>query len=202
MLSRKRARVAPYLRNHPDFPLRRFVRCAECDKPLTGSWSTGRNSRYGYYRCPSCGSVSVQKGLLEEQFGKTLRALSASSGVMSLFREVVRDLWKEVEINVTPTSKKMGKTAADASIAERRCRPVLCGAVLLVVPERHNKHHAALGSAAGLPGASPALRLSPNCPFSVPERAENLVNLVLIPSLLFCMGYVQVVDSIGVADTA
>lgn len=24
-------------RNHPDFPLRRFVRCAACSNPLTGS---------------------------------------------------------------------------------------------------------------------------------------------------------------------
>ena len=33
----------PRQRNHPDFPLRGFVRCDSCGRPLTGSWSKGRN---------------------------------------------------------------------------------------------------------------------------------------------------------------
>ena len=35
--------TGPRQRNHPDFPLRGFVRCDTCGKPLTGSWSKGRN---------------------------------------------------------------------------------------------------------------------------------------------------------------
>jgi DNA invertase Pin-like site-specific DNA recombinase len=38
--------AAPRQRNHPDFPLRGFVRCESCGRPLTGSWSKGRNCRY------------------------------------------------------------------------------------------------------------------------------------------------------------
>ena len=42
-----RVQVAgPRERNHPDFPLRGFVGCEACGRPLTGSWSKGRN---GYY---------------------------------------------------------------------------------------------------------------------------------------------------------
>ena len=33
-------------RDHPDFPLRRVIRCGACDAPLTGSWSTGRSKQY------------------------------------------------------------------------------------------------------------------------------------------------------------
>jgi hypothetical protein len=31
--------AGPRQRNHPDFPLRGFVRCDMCGRPLTGSWS-------------------------------------------------------------------------------------------------------------------------------------------------------------------
>jgi hypothetical protein len=35
-----------------DFPLRRFVRCARCGKPVTGGWARGRwGNRYAYYYC-------------------------------------------------------------------------------------------------------------------------------------------------------
>ena len=40
--------LTPHLRNHPDFPLRRFVACVACGTPLTGSRSTGRSRRYPY----------------------------------------------------------------------------------------------------------------------------------------------------------
>jgi site-specific DNA recombinase len=35
--------AGPRQRSHPDFPLRGFVRCEICGRPLTGSWSKGRN---------------------------------------------------------------------------------------------------------------------------------------------------------------
>jgi site-specific DNA recombinase len=43
--------AGPRPRNHPDFPLRGFVRCETCGRPLTGSWSKGRNGHYAYYHC-------------------------------------------------------------------------------------------------------------------------------------------------------
>ena len=42
----KRQPIAGYQRNHPDFPLRRFVRCGHCSRPLTGAWSKGKRARY------------------------------------------------------------------------------------------------------------------------------------------------------------
>src|SRR5262245_33658201 len=32
-------------RTHPDFPLRHFVKCGECQRPLTASYSTGRSDK-------------------------------------------------------------------------------------------------------------------------------------------------------------
>lgn len=56
---------------HPDFPLRHFVKCGACGKPLTASWSKGRNGRFVYYRCQSrsCPTpVNIRKHVIEEEF--------------------------------------------------------------------------------------------------------------------------------------
>ena len=44
LLDGTRPTVAPRQRNKPDFPLRKFVRCGRCERPLTGSWSRGRST--------------------------------------------------------------------------------------------------------------------------------------------------------------
>lgn len=84
------------LRDHPDFPLRRAVHCGRCSKPLTASWSTGRNSRYAYYRCPrkGCGGSNVRKQDLEALFLQELDALSVRGEVFSLLGAVVEDAWQ------------------------------------------------------------------------------------------------------------
>ncbi len=85
-------RGVEHARNHPDFPLRRVVRCDRCMTPLTGSWSKGRSNRYAYYRCPrrGCG-VSVRKDRLEAQFLAQLDCLTARTEVFDLLSAVVRD---------------------------------------------------------------------------------------------------------------
>ncbi len=63
---RAQVSVPPRERNHPDFPLRGFVRCETCARPLTGSWSKGRNNHYAYYHCQrQCRAVNVSKAKLE-----------------------------------------------------------------------------------------------------------------------------------------
>ncbi len=52
----------PHVMQNEDFPLRGFVRCARCDKPLTAGWSKGRSKLYGFYRCwtKGCGLVKTR----------------------------------------------------------------------------------------------------------------------------------------------
>ena len=85
----------PRARNHPDFPLRRFVRCAGCDRPLTGSWSRGRGARYAYYHCARCGTVRVSKPDLEAGFCELLAQLQPRPEYLRLFNAIVVDAWKE-----------------------------------------------------------------------------------------------------------
>jgi hypothetical protein len=79
---------------HPDFPLRRFVRCGHCQKPLTGSWTRGRSARYGYYHCTSCGRVRAPKAQLEAAFEGLLERLRPAPGFLQLFHAIVLDAWK------------------------------------------------------------------------------------------------------------
>jgi len=50
MLGRSSAAV-PHKSVRPEFPLRVFVRCANCKGHLTGSFSRGRSKLYPYYHC-------------------------------------------------------------------------------------------------------------------------------------------------------
>ena len=93
--------IAPLQRNRPDFPLRGFVRCAACDRGLTGSWSKGRSDYYAYYHCrPGCRGVNVTKGKLEGLFVDELARLQPAAGYMRLLKESVLQVWKERKASI------------------------------------------------------------------------------------------------------
>jgi site-specific DNA recombinase len=80
----------------PDFPLRGFIRCSHCGRPLTASWSKSRSgARYAYYRCPSsrCHN-SIPRIRLEDKFAGLLAQLQPNREMAQLFTEILRDIWK------------------------------------------------------------------------------------------------------------
>lgn len=106
VLAGKRPTVTPYDRSNPMFPLRQFVRCGGCGRPLTGSLSTGRgNKRYAYYHCHAkgCKAVTVKKGELEAKFREHLQRLQPKPEYLRLFREVVLDSWRSKQHDALAT---------------------------------------------------------------------------------------------------
>ena len=96
VLSGKAPVIAPLLKRRPDFPLRGFVRCAACDRGLTGSWSKGRTHYYAYYHClPGCRGLNVTKAKLEGAFVDELARLQPSAGYMRLLKDSVVKVWKD-----------------------------------------------------------------------------------------------------------
>ena len=86
----------PHSRDRPDFPLRRFVRCSSCDRPLTGSESKNHaKKKYAYYRCPNNCGVSAPREKLEQMFVEYLRSLTPSPRTVKLFRAIVVDTWQD-----------------------------------------------------------------------------------------------------------
>ena len=91
--------TAPRQRNDPDFPLRGYVRCESCGKPLTASWSKGRSDYYAYYHCrPGCHAASnIAKTKLEEMFVDELTRLQPTPGFMRLVKDRVLHAWREMK---------------------------------------------------------------------------------------------------------
>jgi len=101
VLSGRTASTAPQVRSHPDFPLRRFVRCESCGRGLTGSWSKGRSGYYAYYHCrPGCRAVNVTKAKLEGLFADELARLQPTPGYMRLLNESILQIWKARKASV------------------------------------------------------------------------------------------------------
>ena len=97
VLSGKKMAVTAHQRNHPDFPLRVFVSCGLCGKPLTGSWSSGRGGKYAYYRCrlSSCRAINIKRDILETKFVQLLEWLTPEPKLIPAFNEAVRTVWKQ-----------------------------------------------------------------------------------------------------------
>ena len=94
--------TGPRQRSRPDFPLKGVVRCAECGRELTASWSKGRNGRYAYYHCwRQCRAVNVRKAKLEGLFADELKQLQPTPGYMRLVKELVLRAWQERKAEVT-----------------------------------------------------------------------------------------------------
>ena len=95
ILDSKKPNIKPQLRNHPDFPLRNFLRCDKCGEKLTASWCKGRSKKYPYYHCRTKGcSLNVRKDKLEEEFYQYLKTFQPEEEILKLFEEVVLDVWR------------------------------------------------------------------------------------------------------------
>ncbi len=82
--------------DNPDFPLRRVLTCPDCNGPLTGSWSRGRNgNRHAYYHCPKRGCHGMHRRAdVEQAFMGFLSEQSVPVGITNLLNAAIRDTWK------------------------------------------------------------------------------------------------------------
>lgn len=71
------------------FPLRKFLKCPECNSSLTGSWSTGWSKKYPYYHCVTkgCKYKPIRKEKAEYIFIEYLRSIEPCEDVINDFIE-------------------------------------------------------------------------------------------------------------------
>lgn len=82
-----RGAQAPQVRERDEFPLRGFIRCEACGKPLTADLARGRHGKlYGYYRCwvPNCRAVTLPAGKVEQALLDDLNARKLTPGAADL----------------------------------------------------------------------------------------------------------------------
>ena len=113
ILAGRRVTATARQRNNPDFPLRNFIRCGHCNKPLTASWSKGKmGTRYAYYRCQNrqCPSPeNVRRQDVEDGFASFLRQQEPDSGYLKLFQKIVLDVWNTKQSDADALIQKLDR---------------------------------------------------------------------------------------------
>ncbi len=121
ILNGKRPSITPRLRNHPDFPLRNFVRCAKCGQQFTGSWSTGRKKRYPYYHHRTTGcSLTVPKKIMESKFIDLLESVQPKQEILQLFEAIVVDVWKDKQQESLGDKSRLQNKLRELEIERKR----------------------------------------------------------------------------------
>jgi site-specific DNA recombinase len=91
------AKAPAKLNINEDFPLRGFVICACCERPMAACWSTGRNGKYPYYLCRTNGcerdGKSIRREQVEGDFESLLADLKPSEHVFFMAAAMFTDLW-------------------------------------------------------------------------------------------------------------
>lgn len=88
-----------YLVKNPVFPLRHFLYCEKCGRPLTGSISTGKTTKVAYYHCSHCTKkkdgcrTAVRLEKAHEQFTELLDNIEPAPWVPQVFRQIVLKRW-------------------------------------------------------------------------------------------------------------
>ncbi len=82
-----------------DFPLRGFVACGECGRPLTAGWCKGKYKKYPYYFCQNrdCSSYgkSLKRDRIEGEFEDILKSLTPTENLFRIARAMFEDAWKQ-----------------------------------------------------------------------------------------------------------
>lgn len=86
-------------RSEKAFPLRNFVLCAQCSRPLTAAFSTGKSGKkFPYYRCYNrhcTGLKSISKGKLEEQFYEYLKEIIPDKRYTKAIKHMALEVWEK-----------------------------------------------------------------------------------------------------------
>ena len=83
-----------------DFPLRGFVACGDCGKPLTACWSKSQTGKkHPYYMCyaKECSSYrkSIARDKIEGEFEVILKSLQPADNLFALAKAMFKDAWNQ-----------------------------------------------------------------------------------------------------------
>lgn len=106
LLRKNKNTAARYEKLNPAFPLRRFVRCESCNRPLRGSAPTSASGHSSpRYHCTGCKSPSVPADQMHEQFVELLASLRPNEKVQRLIKGLIVRVWKD-EIQTLNSKEK------------------------------------------------------------------------------------------------
>ena len=105
-----------------DFPLRGFVNCACCDRPMTASWSRGsKGKRYAYYWCFTKGCEMARKNIakarLEGDFDRLLDSVRPTQDLLSAAEAMLKVQWETRE---SAAKSQLGEIKRELQGIERK----------------------------------------------------------------------------------
>jgi site-specific DNA recombinase len=107
-------------RNKPAYPLRGFLLCGICNKPLTASASKGRTGHFPAYHCTTCtrkatgDTVRIPKLRAHEQFEALLAKAEPASWVPDVFKQVVLRRWNQDFVDAQQERRKIDQQLKNA----------------------------------------------------------------------------------------
>ena len=112
---RVRGNGIPHKKVNEDFPLRGFVRCASCGKPLTAGWAKGRKERYPRYWCyqKGCGAVGISREDLELHFFRVLGTLEPVGEFLAQLPTLAARSWEARKARISDDAKTLSTRLAD-----------------------------------------------------------------------------------------
>ena len=105
----KLVKAAKKHKHNAAFPLKPFVRCAECGQPLTGGFAkshTGKHYARYWCRTSGCRAVGVSREQLESAFIELLCRVSPSPEMLVEFPRIAAHLWDARKGNAQQCAKK------------------------------------------------------------------------------------------------
>lgn len=92
LASRRKKAPLKYRFVRPEFPLRGYLICAQCNKTLTGSFSTNRSGRsYPYYHCSRGCHERHNANLVNQAFIDMLSKFQFKTSTLKLFASIVKE---------------------------------------------------------------------------------------------------------------
>ncbi len=119
-----------------DFPLRGFVTCGDCERPLTSCWSKSKTGKkHPYYMCFNKGCDSYRKSIrrddLEGQFADVLKSITPAPKLAELARAMFKKAW-DMQLSKAKrvqASLKRDLAALDQQIDEKLDQIVECSSL-------------------------------------------------------------------------
>jgi site-specific DNA recombinase len=93
--AKKKKHHVTHSRINPKFPLKGFLLCPECPRPLTASVCKGRSEHYSYYHCisPCKGSYRIEEA--ETVVVSFLKSISLIKPVLELLQVIIKEQLKK-----------------------------------------------------------------------------------------------------------
>ena len=94
---RKKQKGTNHKKVNPKFPLRGFIMCPSCNKPLSASTSRGRNNSYSYYHCFSPCSIRIRVEDAHAWFTKFLKGVALTKESYELLMELIKEEFEKFQ---------------------------------------------------------------------------------------------------------